>query len=33
MLFAAADGGHVKVVKELIEAGLDINHKSGVRVR
>ena len=33
MLSAAAYGGHVKVAKELIEAGLDINHGDKVRVR
>ena len=31
-VFAAAKKGHIKMAKELIEAGLDINHKSKVRV-
>ena len=31
-VFDAASKGHIKMAKELIEAGLDINHKSKVRV-
>ena len=30
LLFTAAEKGHIKMAKELIAAGLDINHKSKV---